>query len=114
LRYLTFIILAALLSGCSFESEEQTLGDNFFSGNKPSENAIVLTPPTSKIYIENESILFKVSHPAVLIVTGSPRLVLDINGATAYANFSSGGNSKTLTFEYIVPAGVEWRHDNFY
>ena len=107
MRYLTFIILAALLSGCSFESEEQTLGDNFFSGNKPSENAIVLTPPTSKIYIENESILFKVSHPAVLIVTGSPRLVLDINGATAYANFSSGGNSKTLTFEYIVPAGVE-------
>ncbi len=107
MKYFAFFILTILLSGCNFESEEKDLGDNFFAGNKPSENLIAVTPPVDKIYKENESILFKVSHPATLTVTGTPRLVLDVDGATAYANYLSGSNSKTLVFEYIVPAGVE-------
>jgi hypothetical protein len=38
-------------------------------------------------------------------VTGSPRLAVDVGGATRYATFTSGSGTNTLTFTYTTQAG---------
>jgi hypothetical protein len=104
LKYIVFLIFTLILSSCSFESENDDLGDNFFSGNKPSENLIIFTPPAGKTYIAGEQIIFSITHPGILTVTGTPRLSIDIGGNSVFADYQNGSGTKTLTFSYTVLA----------
>lgn len=61
--------------------------------------------PTDDTYVLNEVLTFTVTYnEAVSVSNMSPRLVLDVNGATRYANYIGGSGTNTLTFTYTVPS----------
>lgn len=51
------------------------------------------------------SIPFTVNLAEAVIVSGSPRLVLDIGGVARYATYTSGSGTSALTFSYTLQAG---------
>ena len=64
-----------------------------------------LTLPATQNYSTGNHLDFKVNFSDVVQVTGTPRLALDVGGATVYANYLSGDNSTQLTFRYTVLTG---------
>ncbi|RQP23189.1 DUF4347 domain-containing protein [Piscinibacter terrae] len=64
--------------------------------------------PSSGNYNAGDVLTFTVNASEAVVVNttgGTPRLVLDIGGATAYANYVSGSGSSALVFQYTVLAG---------
>lgn len=51
------------------------------------------------------SIPFPVSLSEPVVVTGTPRIALDVGGTTRYATYASGSGTSTLTFTYATQAG---------
>lgn len=51
------------------------------------------------------SIPFIVTMSEAVNVTGSPRIVLDVDGTTRYATYSAGTGTASLTFTYTATAG---------
>lgn len=65
-----------------------------------------LTVPTGGYYVAGNTLSFTVSYPeAITVVSGTPRLVLDIGGVTRYADYVSGSGTTDLVFEHVVQAG---------
>ena len=104
--WILITIVATLFCGCNFGETEESAGGGLFSGHRAVENKFTVTSPSNGIYMENDVITFRLHHPYILTLTGTPRLVLDIGGSTVYANYTSGGGSKTLVFSYTVAAGL--------
>jgi hypothetical protein len=48
---------------------------------------------------------FTVDASEPVVVTGTPRLAIDVGGVTRYATYASGTGSSALTFSYAVQAG---------
>lgn len=48
---------------------------------------------------------FTVAATEPVIVTGTPRLAIDVGGITRYATYASGSGSSSLTFSYAVQPG---------
>ena len=72
------------------------------------------TPDTGDTFGAGETIEVIVQYEPRVTVTGTPRIALDIGGATRYAAFSSGdshlsgfGERSLLSFRYTVRAGDE-------
>ena len=64
--------------------------------------------PSSGHYVAGDVLTFTVNTSEAVIVNtggGTPRLVLDIGGNTAYASYVSGSGSGALVFQYTVQAG---------
>ncbi|WP_291607974.1 Ig-like domain-containing protein [Comamonas sp.] len=61
--------------------------------------------PADGSYKAGDILSFSVNASESLLVSGSPRLVLDVGGATRYATLVSGSNSSILVFQYTVQAG---------
>jgi len=51
------------------------------------------------------AILFTVAMSEAVNITGSPRIVLDVDGNTRYALYSSGSGTAALTFTYTATVG---------
>ncbi|MFA7275599.1 MAG: hypothetical protein WC043_02215 [Pseudobdellovibrionaceae bacterium] len=51
------------------------------------------------------SIPFTVTMSEAVNVTGSPRIVLDVDGTTRYATYNAGTGTASLTFTYAATAG---------
>lgn len=51
------------------------------------------------------SIPFTVTMSEAVNVTGAPRIVLDVGGATRYATYAAGTGTASLTFTYAATAG---------
>ncbi|WP_037027459.1 choice-of-anchor U domain-containing protein [Psychromonas aquimarina] len=54
------------------------------------------------IYSQGDTFLIQAAFNNAVRVTGTPQLVLDIGGQTAYAQYTAGDNSSELTFQYSV------------
>jgi hypothetical protein len=52
-----------------------------------------------------DSLSFTVNTSEPVVVTGSPRIVIDIGGVARYATFASGSGTTALTFAYAVQSG---------
>ena len=102
---LILIFIISFLTGCNFESGSEDTGGGLFSGHKEVTNSLSIKLPSDKTYLEGQNLDFVVSHPFNLTVTGTPRLEIDINGSTVYANLLAGNGTKNLTFRYTVQAG---------
>ena len=50
------------------------------------------------------SLSFTVNTSEPVVVTGTPRLAIDVGGVTRYATYASGTGSSALTFSYAVQA----------
>jgi hypothetical protein len=51
------------------------------------------------------NIPFTVNLSEAVIVTGTPRVAIDVSGTTRYANYISGSGTSALTFTYPLTAG---------
>jgi surface-anchored protein len=70
--------------------------------NKTGEDPRVVSPPAARTRLAGELIEFKIYFGFPIAVTGTPRIALDLNGSTIYANYLSGTGTPTLTFRYTV------------
>ncbi|MFZ6045561.1 DUF4347 domain-containing protein [Pseudomonas sp. CR3202] len=64
----------------------------------------VSVPPAVR-YNAGDVLTFAVNASEAVLVTGTPRLALDIGGSTVFANYVSGSGTSTLVFQYSVQAG---------
>ena len=48
---------------------------------------------------------FTVAASEPVVVTGTPRIAIDVGGVTRYASYASGTGTTALTFSYDVQAG---------
>ena len=48
-----------------------------------------------------------IAFSEAVIVTGNPRIALDIGGSSKYAVYTEGTNSAALTFRYVVESGFD-------
>ena len=72
--------------------------------NKIGEDPMVLLPPAAGSYVIGDSILADVYFGFPIVVTGTPRIALQMGSNTVYANYLSGSGTGTLRFRYIVTA----------
>ncbi|WP_304350731.1 Ig-like domain-containing protein, partial [Comamonas testosteroni] len=85
------------------------------NGLSPTDGVLVdaVAPAVSSVvssadgsYKAGDVLSFSVHASEGLLVSGSPRLVLDVGGATRYATLVPGSsNGSTLVFQYTVQAG---------
>ncbi len=61
--------------------------------------------PADGTYNTGQTLSFTVNFSENVTVTGTPRLVLDIGGQTAYATYASGSGTTALVFSYTVANG---------
>jgi large repetitive protein len=62
------------------------------------------TAPANATYLLGQNLDFNITFSEVVDVQATPRLALDISGATVYADYISGTGSNTLVFRYTVTA----------
>ena len=100
--YISFMMLV----GC-FDSGGggEDGGGGLFNNHVLSENAFYLIPSADKNYVEGQSFFLSIRHFSKITVTGTPRLELNINGSTVYADYFAGSGSETISFRYTVQAG---------
>jgi large repetitive protein len=74
--------------------------------------------PSDGIYTSGQNLNFTVTYTKSVIVTGTPRIHLNINGTTKYADYLSGSGTSALVFSYAVTAsdfdlnGIEYANSN--
>ncbi|MAZ48372.1 MAG: hypothetical protein CME65_07405 [Halobacteriovoraceae bacterium] len=64
-----------------------------------------MSAPIANYYLESDDLNFVLTMNEATTVTGSPRIQLDVGGATVYATYASGSTTTSLTFTYTVQAG---------
>ncbi len=69
----------------------------------PTQDSLSYSP--ANLYVLNDTILATVVYSEPVVVTGSPRIILDVGGVTKYATYVSGSNSASLIFSYTVVSG---------
>jgi hypothetical protein len=65
-----------------------------------------VTGPANSTYIPGNTLSFTMNMSETVTVTGTPRLTLTVGSTTRYATYSTGTNTKTLTFVYTVPTAL--------
>ncbi|MFC5695328.1 DUF4347 domain-containing protein [Pseudomonas sp. GCM10022186] len=66
--------------------------------------ASVSVPPAVR-YNAGDVLTFVVNASEAVVVSGTPRLALDIGGSTVFANYVTGSGTSSLVFQYSVQAG---------
>lgn len=74
----------------------------FIDTDIPTISAVL--PPNPGKYVLGETLQFFANFDKTVLVTGTPRIELDIDGNTKYATYVGGNNSSTLIFQYQVDA----------
>ncbi len=62
----------------------------------------LVTPPIPQTYYKDQQLNFIAVFDDHVVVTGSPRLQIDIGGVTKFANYDAGSGSIGIFFKYIV------------
>jgi hypothetical protein len=60
------------------------------------------TPPAAGTYNTGDILNFSVTFSEAMTVTGTPRIAVNLDSGTAYANYTSGTGTNNLTFTYTV------------
>lgn len=102
---LAFIVIGSLCGaliqhGCSYSSDADTTPDL----EHPTIVAITSTAQAG-VYGIGASIDIHLQFSENVIVTGSPKLTLNVNQSEHTATYVSGSTTNTLTFSYTVQAG---------
>ncbi len=105
---LILLLIFTFFAGCNFESgSEDDSGGGLFSGHKEVTNSLFISVPANQTYVQNQNLDFSISHPYDLTVSGNPRIQIDLDGNTVYANYLKGSGSKKIIFRYTIQAGDE-------
>src|SRR3989338_9412917 len=62
----------------------------------------ILLLKTITAYAAAPAIPFTINMSEPVAITGNPRIILDVDGSTRYATYSSGTGTSTLTFTYTA------------
>jgi hypothetical protein len=85
--------------------------DNFFSNlltiSTGGATIISFVEPINGTYAESSTLLFQINFSEAVIVSGSPRLDINIGGVTRSAVYQSGSGTSGLEFSYSVQAGED-------
>lgn len=98
----------ALLEDANVAGTFNPSGILFVDTAAPTINSVAVTSATG---IQNSSVntgdvvSISVNMSEAILVTGTPRLALNIGGSTVQANYASGSGSATLVFSYTILAG---------
>lgn len=65
----------------------------------------ILLLKTITAYAAAPAIPFTINMSEPVAITGNPRIILDVDGSTRYATYSSGTGTSTLTFTYTATIG---------
>ena len=65
-----------------------------------------LTAPSSATYLPGNTLTFTATMNETVTVTGTPRIPITLGSTSRFANYSSGNNSRTLTFTYTIPSDI--------
>ncbi len=63
---------------------------------------LTVSSPTNGTYYRDLPLNFSVSASEAVVITGSPRIQLDIGGTARFATYVSGSGSTSLVFRYTV------------
>jgi len=100
-----FAINAAEKKVISYSSSSKDLSAPEASADTTAPSILSVSVPSDSTYPAGQGLSFTVTMSESVVVTGSPRIALDINGSTAYAVYVSGSGSKSLVFTYTVASG---------
>ncbi|GLZ85645.1 hypothetical protein Pres01_16960 [Metapseudomonas resinovorans] len=64
-----------------------------------------VSAPVGVPYNAGDTLTFVVNASEAVIVSGIPRLAIDMGGTTVFADYVAGSGSNTLVFQYTVRAG---------
>ncbi len=84
--------------------EKKSGKDDYIADHRSATNSFTIKTSHSGNFKTDDVLTFTLSFPSNVLVTGSPRLTLEIGSTTRYAEYVSGDKSKTLTFTYTVQA----------
>lgn len=66
---------------------------------------VSITPPANTTHILNDNLDFVLNYNEnVDVAVATPRIAIDVDGVTRYADYFSGSGSNTLTFRYVAQA----------
>lgn len=98
---LLFLLLSSF--ACQFKGEEDA--GALIAGHQVVTNKFTVTIPTSKSYVNGDTLTFRLTFPYPVSVTGTPRLSLTVGVASVNADYLSGDGTKDLLFTYTVQPG---------
>lgn len=95
-----------LIEDANGNRASESLGELTFSNVLVDSQAPVVESfiePVNATYANNGGeLVFQVNYSEAVVVSGVPRLVLDIGGSIQYANYVSGTGTTGLEFKYLV------------
>ena len=65
-----------------------------------------LTAPSNATYLPGNTLTFTATLNETVTVTGTPRIPITLGSTPRFASYSSGSNSRTLTFTYTIPSDI--------
>ncbi|HLW57158.1 MAG TPA: hypothetical protein VKY27_07220 [Bacteriovoracaceae bacterium] len=92
---LTFILVAC-------QVEKKSGKDDYIADHRPATNSFSIQNAQSGTFKTGDILNFTLSFPSNVLVTGFPRLALEIDSTTRYATYVSGDGSKNLNFSYTI------------
>ena len=92
-------------SGTSANGGVDKATNTFTLTVRPAASIMRLTVPANAAYPAGSVLSFTVTFGAVVNVTGTPQLRLNLGSATVNANYASGSGSSNLVFTYTVQVG---------
>lgn len=98
--HLAYLLTLSILVGCNVKAIN-TDGD-LIANHQNQKNEFTLITSPNQNYLNGDTIVFVLSFPKSVDVTGIPRFNLDIGGVMKTANYVSGTGTTQLHFEYTV------------
>ncbi|MFC7208686.1 cadherin repeat domain-containing protein [Comamonas endophytica] len=98
-------------AGNAYAGITSTTGLNFAMGGsievEPTVSSVSIgsTEEPGSVLNAGDIVYVTVTLSEAVLVTGAPRIALDIGGSTVYATYSSGSGTAALVFQYIIQAG---------
>jgi len=99
-RQLAYILALTFLIGCNVKAVN-TEGD-LIANHQNQKNEFTLITSLNQNYLNGDTIVFILSFPKAVDVTGVPTLSLNIGGSSRSASYVSGTGTTQIHFEYTV------------
>lgn len=97
---LSSILLIMIVVGCNVKAVDAE--GNLISNHQNQKNEFTLVTSLNQNYLNGDTIVFILSFPRPVDVTGVPSFSIDVGGMTKTASYVSGTGTGQLRFEYVV------------
>ncbi|HVM72173.1 MAG TPA: Ig-like domain-containing protein, partial [Anaerolineales bacterium] len=81
---------------------EQTSTGVTYDITVPTVSTVSTSAPAGSYYKSGQTVPVLVTFSEPVLVTGTPRIRLNVSSSAVYANYVSGSSGSTLTFNYVV------------